>query len=76
MASATTMNLLPSAAFYIRETIEGKQKLFCFIGGGFGHGAGMSQCGAAEMAKRGKTYPEILTHYFAGADITPISKLK
>ena len=75
-ASATTMNLLPSAAFYIRETIEGKQKLFCFIGGGFGHGAGMSQCGAAEMAKRGKTYPEILTHYFAGADITPISKLK
>ncbi len=33
---------------------------------GYGHGVGMSQFGANAMALTGKTYKEILTHYFPG----------
>lgn len=31
---------------------------------GYGHGVGMSQYGANEMAKSGKTYKQILNHYY------------
>ena len=33
---------------------------------GYGHGVGMSQYGANAMAKEGKTYKEILSHYYQG----------
>ncbi len=36
---------------------------------GYGHGVGMSQYGANEMAKEGKTYLEILTHYYTGVSV-------
>ena len=38
---------------------------------GFGHGVGMSQYGADEMAKEGADYREILTHYYTGVTIEP-----
>lgn len=37
---------------------------------GYGHGVGMSQWGANVMAKEGKTYKEILKHYYTGVEIT------
>ena len=52
--------LLPSAFFTIRK--EGD--VFIVSGGGFGHGIGMSQNGANEMAKKGKNYIDILTMFF------------
>jgi len=36
---------------------------------GYGHGVGMSQWGANFMGKSGKTYKEILKHYYQGVDI-------
>lgn len=36
---------------------------------GYGHGVGMSQYGAEGMAKSGKTYEEILTHYYKNTKI-------
>ena len=33
---------------------------------GYGHGVGMSQYGAAFLAKEGKTYRQILKHYYQG----------
>ncbi len=36
---------------------------------GFGHGVGMSQCGANAMAKRGVDYRAILEHYYTGVEI-------
>lgn len=36
---------------------------------GYGHGVGMSQYGANEMAKKGITYEEILEHYYKGIKI-------
>ena len=41
-------------------------KITCF---GFGHGVGMSQCGANAMAKNGSSFDEILQHYYTGVDI-------
>ena len=39
---------------------------------GYGHGVGMSQWGANVMAKQGKTYEDILKHYYFGIDIGKI----
>jgi stage II sporulation protein D len=34
---------------------------------GFGHGVGLCQCGAQGMARKGKTYEQILDYYFPGS---------
>lgn len=39
---------------------------------GYGHGVGMSQYGANEMAKTGKKYEEILNHYYKNTEIKKI----
>jgi stage II sporulation protein D len=41
-----------------------------FSGSGWGHGVGMSQWGAKQMAKEGRTYQEILNFYYDPANIT------
>lgn len=43
--------------------------MFIFSGGGWGHGVGMSQWGARNMAKQGYNYQEILKHYYTGITI-------
>lgn len=45
-------------------TFENSGDKITFIMKGFGHGVGLSQVGAQEMAQQGKTYKEILTHYY------------
>lgn len=45
-------------------------------GFGWGHGVGMCQWGAFEMARQGKKAEAILEHYYPGAEITTIDKLK
>lgn len=57
--------LLPSAFF----TIEKQGDTFVLNGGGYGHGIGMSQNGANEMAKQGKNYREILGLFYQGVEI-------
>lgn len=42
---------------------------FVIRGAGFGHGVGMSQYGAMGFAKNGKSYREILGHYYTGTQI-------
>lgn len=43
-----------------------------FKGRGYGHGVGMSQWGAYDMAKEGKKYREILQFYYPGTTIKTI----
>jgi stage II sporulation protein D len=38
-------------------------------GHGFGHGAGMCQWGAKVLAEKGKTFREILSHYYPGTEL-------
>lgn len=40
-------------------------------GRGFGHGVGMSQWGAYAMALQGRSYEQILRHYYRGVDLKP-----
>jgi len=39
------------------------------IGRGFGHGVGMSQWGAYAMALQGRSYQQILSHYYRGTEL-------
>ena len=40
-----------------------------FLGSGAGHGVGLCQWGARELALRGKSYSEILAHYYPGTGL-------
>lgn len=56
---------LPSSWFTVRES--GDQLIFDVRG--YGHGVGMSQYGAAAMARRGQSFAQILTHYYTGVTL-------
>jgi len=60
---------LPEILVAIRR--EGDK--FVFAGGGFGHGVGLSQWGAKDMAAKGKTVEEILAFYYPGAALATAS---
>ena len=53
-------------------TFENTGEAITFTMKGYGHGVGLSQAGAQEMAKQGKTYKEILTHYYTGTTVEKI----
>lgn len=59
------VRLLPSAFFYV-DCGDGTAS---FTGGGYGHGVGMSQNGANEMAKEGMSCEELLEHFFPGTEL-------
>ncbi len=56
---------LRSSMFIIEET----PSTWRFVGGGYGHGVGMSQYGAMGMAEMGKSAVQILGHYYLGARV-------
>ena len=55
------LNFLPSNLFIIDKLND---NLWVFTGGGFGHGVGLYQSGAIEMAKIGYPYQKILKQYY------------
>ncbi|MBE9140951.1 SpoIID/LytB domain-containing protein [Nodosilinea sp. LEGE 07088] len=44
-----------------------------FVGGGWGHGVGMSQTGSYRLGELGWAYPRILQFYYPGTTLQPIS---
>ena len=46
------------------------EKLVFYVTG-YGHGVGLSQYGADQMAADGADYKEILTHYYTGVTVEP-----
>ncbi len=52
--------------------IKTRQDKVTIEGRGFGHGVGMCQFGAIEMARRGKSYRQILSHYYRNTRIKRI----
>ncbi len=67
--------LLPSAYFTLEAQMDetGKPQGYMIHGGGYGHGVGMSQNGANQMAKLGNNYQEILNYFYQEVEIAPIS---
>jgi len=62
---------LPSSCFELQE-FDGRTRV---ITRGVGHGLGMSQYTANEMAKEGKTYFEILQYFFEGTEIKEVAEI-
>jgi stage II sporulation protein D len=46
-----------------------------FVGRGSGHGVGLCQAGAEEMARQGKSYAEILNFYYPGTQFGTAEKI-
>ena len=63
------LSFLPSNLFTINKLND---NLWFFKGGGSGHGVGLSQSGAIEMAELGFTYDQILNHYYPGTELRKI----
>lgn len=62
--------LLPSAFFVIEPSNDKKNVVgYNIIGGGFGHGVGMSQNGAKNMALQGLGAEQILNFFYEGCEI-------
>jgi stage II sporulation protein D len=61
---------LKSAYFHV----EGSSNSVVFVGHGYGHGLGMCQQGAMEMARKGYTYVDILMFYFRKVQLTNFVK--
>ena len=64
----TGQETLPSAFI----SIEKSGNSFHIYGGGYGHGAGMSQNGAQGMAEQGQAYDEILGFFYDGTELTEV----
>jgi len=62
--------LVPSG-FFILSTIKDGAEVegYTLTGGGYGHGVGMSQNGAKEMAKSGYSAEEILLYFYEGCSV-------
>lgn len=70
--STTTMSTLLPSAFISLETVKSKGMVIGYhiIGGGYGHGRGMSQNGAKGMANLGYSAEEILSYYYPGSKVS------
>ena len=62
---------LRSGMFAIDERVDrtGIVQEYIFYGGGWGHGVGMCQVGAATMASKGYSYDDIIRFYYSQVDI-------
>lgn len=66
-----------STFFYIEPIFDQNEKLklkgYAFIGGGFGHGVGLSQFGSYNLAKLGWSAKKILEFYYPNTKIEPLN---
>lgn len=63
--------LLPSGFFIIEAGQKGETMVgYTLIGGGYGHGVGMSQNGAKALGEAGSSYSRILAFFFQGCELT------
>ncbi len=62
-------SLLPSAYIELQRGLYKDVEGYLVLGGGYGHGVGMSQCGADAMAKQGASCEEIITEYYPGTEL-------
>ncbi len=65
-----------STLFYLQPLNKGTSSLwgYAFVGGGFGHGVGLSQTGAQNLAKLGWSNAKILQFYYPGTQIQILSE--
>ena len=67
----------PRSTFFYLEPIHNKEKqlkAYSFVGGGFGHGVGMSQYGSYNLAKLGWSAEQILAFYYPQTTLKPLDE--
>lgn len=65
-----------STLFYLKPIYDEAQTLtgYAFVGGGFGHGVGLSQFGSYKLANLGWSAEEILSFYYPGTTLQPLAE--
>ncbi len=58
-----------------RFRLENGWERVTFVGGGWGHGVGLCQWGAYEMARRGFSVEQILLFYYPGSELRELVKI-
>lgn len=69
---STLFTVTPATGRVASSGYTPRPTTFRFSGRGFGHGIGMSQYGALNLARRGWNYRQIVTHYYTGAQLSRI----
>ena len=69
-----------STFFYIEPIYRGQGEArvldgYTFVGGGFGHGVGLSQTGSYNLANLGWSSAEILQFYYPGTQLQPLAEI-
>nr|WP_290226273.1 SpoIID/LytB domain-containing protein [Trichocoleus desertorum] len=67
----------PNSTLFYLDPIYAANKVlkgYAFVGGGLGHGVGMSQTGSYRLGRLGWTSGQILNFYYPGTQIQPISQ--
>lgn len=64
-----------STLFYLEPLYDQTKQLtgYSFIGGGFGHGVGLSQFGSYNLANLGWSAQQILAFYYPGTQLQPLN---
>lgn len=64
-----------STLFYLDPVLDANEQLigYRFVGGGFGHGVGLSQYSAYTLAEQGWNYAQILQFYYPGTSLQPLT---
>lgn len=79
--SESVQRTLVPSAFFVMDTVsetgkEGEYVVgYSLIGGGYGHGKGMSQNGAKALGKQGASYEQILADYYPGCTVRSAADL-
>ena len=67
--SSVEMSILPSAYISIQAKGDGT---YAVLGGGYGHGIGMSQNGAQKLCGQGFDYKRILNYFYQDTELTEL----
>ena len=73
LSGAQLRSVFSLASANITFSYEKNSDSWSFETKGLGHGVGMSQYGANEMAKAGKNFNDILLHYYTGVTLSALS---
>ena len=72
-STVTSFAMLPSAfAIFDPVIVDGRISGYNIVGGGYGHGVGLSQNGADYMGKQGMNYEEIIKFFYNEVEVKKI----
>ncbi len=69
---STFFSIVPQVNQMASKSTRQPEPGFVINGSGFGHGLGMSQWGAYNMARQGLSYQQIMGHYYTGVVLAKI----